>query len=214
MAKRPTDQGLMPDKAKVRVFFAEVEGNNESVQEALKTMLAAMNRPVRAVSDQRAPQDSSPLLGTANPAEEETPETVDDEEASVDVPVARASRGTRKKVDRNSGLELVPDMNFRPSGEASLREFINDKAPKTDMEAIVAFVYFMQYKMKLERVGSKEIYTAFKDVGRPFPVDLRQAIRQTKSSKAWIKFTDPNDIKTTSQGDNYVDHDMGRNEKR
>ena len=39
MAKRSNDPTPGTDKAKVRVFFAEVEGNNESVQEALKTMV-------------------------------------------------------------------------------------------------------------------------------------------------------------------------------
>lgn len=45
------------DKAEVRVFYAEVKGSNESVQDALKTMLAvAMNRPsqpLRVISEQR-----------------------------------------------------------------------------------------------------------------------------------------------------------------
>ncbi|HXC90096.1 MAG TPA: hypothetical protein VNV18_08015 [Stellaceae bacterium] len=40
MARRSNEPAFSPDKAKVRVFYAEVEGNNESVQEALKTMLA------------------------------------------------------------------------------------------------------------------------------------------------------------------------------
>jgi hypothetical protein len=45
MAKRNNEPISGADKAKIRVFCAEVEGNNESVQEALKTMLAAMTRP-------------------------------------------------------------------------------------------------------------------------------------------------------------------------
>ena len=47
MARRNGNEpALATDKAKIyRVFFVEVEGNNESVQEALKTMVSAMNRP-------------------------------------------------------------------------------------------------------------------------------------------------------------------------
>jgi len=40
MVRRNNEPISGVDKAKVRVFYAEVEGNNESVQEALKTMLA------------------------------------------------------------------------------------------------------------------------------------------------------------------------------
>jgi hypothetical protein len=42
MAKRSSEFASGTDKAKVRVFFAEVEGNNESVQEALRTMVSAI----------------------------------------------------------------------------------------------------------------------------------------------------------------------------
>jgi hypothetical protein len=40
MARRNNESAFSTDKAKVRVFYAEVEGNNESIQDALKTMLA------------------------------------------------------------------------------------------------------------------------------------------------------------------------------
>ena len=40
MVRRNNESALSADKAKVRVFYAEVEGNNQSVQEALKTMIA------------------------------------------------------------------------------------------------------------------------------------------------------------------------------
>jgi hypothetical protein len=52
MARRNNEPAFSADKAKVRVFYAEVEGNNESVQEALKTMLA-MSRPARVISEQK-----------------------------------------------------------------------------------------------------------------------------------------------------------------
>jgi hypothetical protein len=67
MVRRNNEATSGADKAKVRVFFAEVEGNNESVQEALKTMLSAMSRPVRVISEQRLtgmpPSSYSKLMG-------------------------------------------------------------------------------------------------------------------------------------------------------
>src|ERR1700716_1722446 len=62
MAKRNNEPTSGADKAKVRVFFAEVEGNNESVQVALKTMLSAMSRPVRVISEQKANGNAAVLL--------------------------------------------------------------------------------------------------------------------------------------------------------
>jgi hypothetical protein len=46
MAKRNNEPTSGADKAKVRVFFAEVEGNSESVQ-ALRTMVSAMRRIIQ-----------------------------------------------------------------------------------------------------------------------------------------------------------------------
>ena len=66
MVRRNNEATSGADKAKVRVFFAEVEGNNESVQEALKTMLSAMSRPVRVISEQRANGNASVLLQQAD----------------------------------------------------------------------------------------------------------------------------------------------------
>jgi hypothetical protein len=66
MARRNNEPISGADKAKVRVFFAEVEGNNESVQEALKTMLSAMSRPVRVISEQNANANAAVLLQQAD----------------------------------------------------------------------------------------------------------------------------------------------------
>jgi hypothetical protein len=95
-------------KAKVRVFYAEVEGSDESVQEALKTMLA-MSRPARVISEQKANGNAAVLLQHGDvEAVEEAIDQVDGvetaEEQSAPPPNARKPRGTGKKVDRNAGL--------------------------------------------------------------------------------------------------------------
>ena len=46
---RKHDQDPAPDKGKVRIFFAEVEGSNDSIREAIRTMAQAMNRPPNVV---------------------------------------------------------------------------------------------------------------------------------------------------------------------
>src|SRR5712671_2505999 len=130
------------DKAKVRVFYAELEGNNESVQDALKTMLAvAMNRssqPVRVISEQPANGKPAVLLQQADVEEvEEASDRVEEVEVPGEEsapPIARRPRGTGKKVDRNAGLTFVPDLDFRPNGKQSLKEFLDQKSPKSDME--------------------------------------------------------------------------------
>jgi hypothetical protein len=215
MGKRNNELASGTDKAKVRVFFAEVEGDNQSVQEALKTMVSAMSRPVRAISEQKGNGKAALLLqADVEEVEEaidqvEEVESLDEERAS---PNARRPRGAGKKIDRNAGLNLVPDLNFRPSGKQALKEFIDEKSPKNDLETVLVTLYYMQQIMGLSKIGPAHVMTAFKEAGKAIPVDLKQTIRNIKKSRMWLNFTDIEDIRTTTQGDNFVEHEMGKSE--
>lgn len=216
MAKRSNDPTPGTDKAKVRVFFAEVEGNNESVQEALKTMVSAMSRPVRVISDQKA--NGAGALLTQQADVEEVEEAIDQAPEAVitgeesSAPNARKARGTGKKVDRNAGLNLVPDLNFRPDGKQALKEFVDEKNPKSDLESAVATVYYMQRVMGLSKIGPAHVMTALKEAKKAIPADLKQTIRNVKTSRMWLNFDDLDDLRMTTQGDNFVEHEMGKSE--
>src|SRR4051812_13905848 len=106
MAKRnePPSSG---DKAKVRVLFAEVEGNNESIQQALKTMVSAMTRPGRTISEQKINGANALLMQESDDDVEpviDQIEEVEPVEQQADIQGSRKTRGTGKKVDRNAGL--------------------------------------------------------------------------------------------------------------
>ena len=188
MAKRNNQPTSGADQAKVRVFFAEVEGNNESVQEALRTMVSAMSRPVRVISEQNANGKAPVLLQQANV--EEVEEAIDQAEEVEDL-----------------GEESAP-LNAR----RSLKEFVDEKNSKNDLEAVLVLVYYMQHLMALTKVGPAHVMTAFKEAGKAIPVDVRQTIRNVKKSKMWLNFSDIEDIRTTTQGDNFIEHEMGASE--
>ncbi|HEY4113030.1 MAG TPA: hypothetical protein VGM17_03125 [Rhizomicrobium sp.] len=212
MAKRNVELPSSSDKAKVRVLFAEVEGNNESVQEALRTMVSAMNRTPRVVTEPRANGRTTLPPSTAADEQEMLEQTEEFEESDEETEAAatRKPRGTGKKTDRNSGLTLVPNLNFRPGGNPTLKEFIDAKKPSNDRETTLALVYFMQHTMALEKIGPSHVLTGFKEAGTSIPVDLRQTIRNVKTQRMWLNFSDIEDLRTTTQGDNFVEHEMGK----
>jgi len=217
MAKRINEPNASPDRAKVRVFFAELEGNNESVQEALKTMVSAMSRPVRVISDQKANGKTLPLLDKVESEDlEDSVDQVEESEALAEDDSAaqnlRRARGTGKKIDRNAGLELVPNLNFRPSGKPALKEIMDEKGATSDVDTTVLMVHYMQHTMGLSKIGPAHVLTAFKEVGKAVPVDLKATIRNIKKSKMYLNFTDIEDIRMTTQGDNFVEHEMGKSE--
>jgi hypothetical protein len=171
MARRNNEPISGADKAKVRVFFAKVEGNNESIQEALKTMLSAMSRPVRVISEHKANGNAAVLLQHADSDVVEEPSDQNEEiepSSQESPPNARKARGTGKKVYRNAGLKLVPDLNFRINGNPTLKAFVDEKSPKNDLEAALALVYYMQHVMELAKIGPAHVMTAFKELENRF----------------------------------------------
>lgn len=143
MARRNNDPTSNEDKAKVRVIFAEVEGNNESVQEALRTMVSAMSRPVRVV--QAKALDEIPVIVQQNLVNDSIDDVLVNESAAEEplqneTNSSRRPRGSGPKTDRNAGIALVPDLNFRPEKHPNLREFFAGKAPSNDMEEILVVV--------------------------------------------------------------------------
>lgn len=216
MVKRNNEPTSGSEKAKVRVLFAEVEGNNQSVQEALRSMVSAMSRPVRVISEQNVNGKTAALLQQTVPEDVEEAidhvEEVDSPNEEPDISNARKTRGTGKKVDRNAGLNLVPNLNFRPTGKQSLKEFLDEKKSASDLDTVLVIVYYLQHVMALPKIGPSHVMTALKEAGIAIPVDLRQTIRNVKKSKMRLNFTDIEDVRTTTQGDNFVEHEMGASE--
>jgi hypothetical protein len=218
MAKRGNDDAGA-DKGKIRLLYAEVEGNNQSLQDALKTMVTAMNRPAQLITVASRIAPNSPAgLGTQadqtaseNQVAAETLDEGSSAESNDTPPVLTRKRGG-PKTDRNAGIKLVPDIDFVPDGKQALKKFIAEKEPKSDMEQVLVLVYYMQQTLALPAISAGHILTAFKHVGKPVPVDLRGTIRNMKNQKAWVNFTDLEAIRVTTQGDNVVEHELGAEE--
>lgn len=214
MARRGNDPAT-EDKAKVRVLFAEVEGNNESVQEALRTMVSAMSQPVRVIQV-KTNGETPPALLTQPGLVLDSGGEMQDRDSAIEESPQSETNGTRKprgsgpKTDRNANIALVHDLNFRPEGQPGLREFFAEKAPSTDMENVLVVLYYLQHKMGVSKIGPGHILTALRDVGKSIPADLRQTIYNMRNRKAWVKYTDFDDIKTATAGENHVLHDMGK----
>jgi hypothetical protein len=212
MARRSNDS-TGEDKAKVRVLFAEIEGNNETVQEALRTMISAMSRPVRIVHVKA--NGETPTLTQQDVESDSVDEVLDrdsfsEESSQSETNGGRKPRGSGPKTDRNAGIALVHDLDFRPQGHPALREFFAEKDSGNDMENILVVLFYMQHTIRVSKIGLGHIRTALADVKKSIPLDLRQTIRNMRDRKAWVKYSELDDITTATAGDNQVLHDMGK----
>lgn len=216
MAKKTPEQDSTPDKAKVRIFFAEIEGSNESVREAVKAMTQAINRPVAAVvaTPKAAARGASALSRPPGGDTEDVEDAVEEVDEDADVEPAVSSnapvrkRGSGPKRDYNAGIELISDLNFRPDGKSTLREFFAEKSPKGDMEQVLVVIYYMQNMMSQTAIGPGHVRTALKDVNQPLPADLRSTLRNMKKGKAWLSWSKVDAMQVTTIGENHVEHDM------
>jgi hypothetical protein len=219
MAKKPQEV-IGTDKGKIRLIYAEVEGNNQSLQDALKSMVAAMTRPFQVVNGvSRMPGNPAVTLAAQGEEDATEPELsgspVEQESLpeSDEAPAAPVrKRGVGPKVDRNAGIKLVPDIDFVPDGKPSLKTFYAEKAPKNDMENMLVILYYMQHVLDLSPIGPGHILTGLKDVGESVPVDIRGTIRNMKNQKVWVNYADLEAIRMATQGDNYVEHKLGAKE--
>jgi hypothetical protein len=68
----------------------------------------------------------------------------------------------------------------------------------------------MQHVMELNTIGPAHVMTAYKEAGKAVPLSVKQTIRNVKNTKMWVNYDDVEDIRTTTQGDNFVEHEMGK----
>lgn len=225
MAKRLNEQGG-EDKGVMRVMYAEITGNNASLQEGLRTLVAAMHKPVQGV--QPPPRRVQNHLTGSTPAFQPEPhllnqeqDTTEDAEIDVDEQTTtnqngatRRKRGEGTKTGRNAGIVPISDLDFVPDNQPALKTFFAEKDPGSDMEQVLVFGYYIQQILGLANFGPGHALSAFKHVGKPIPRDLRQTMRNMKpmkgstQGKGWLNFTNIDEARLTTEGENVVEHEL------
>lgn len=127
---------------------------------------------------------------------EPSPATEDDSDVGTDQVPKKRREGDRK--DRNAGIKLVGDIDFVPSGKQSLKAFFALKAPNSDMDQILVLCHFLQYVLQSTSIGPGHILSGYRHIGKPVPKDLKQTIRNMRDKKAWINFSDIENIRLST----------------
>ena len=219
MARRPQTIEQPAEQGKFRVFYAEGVGTLQDLANVLSTVVRqqpTIQGRVSQIPQQLLPAArSNEVEGTAVepdlvPESEDAPSV----ELSSSAPESNGQkrrRGDGQKVDRNAGIELVPNLDFVPTGKTPLKTFFVEKSPASDMEQVLVIAHYFQHTMVSPAFGPGHILTAFKHVGKPIPVDLKGTIRNMRRGKVWLNFTDIEHIRVTTEGDNHVEHELPKN---
>lgn len=109
---------------------------------------------------------------------------------------------------QKSSLSIVKNLNLSPKDKNPFQEFIDQKQPNSDQEKCTVVVYHMQHNLELENISANHIFTCYKIAKWRVPADLNNTFKVVASQKGWLDTSDGNSIKTTTHGDNLVEHDL------
>lgn len=119
----------------------------------------------------------------------------------------------RKKAQPTSAQLLKDlDLSGRNGSQKSLKEFINEKNPSSNVQKTAAFVYYLETIMNLDEITIDHIFTCYKAMGYRIPQNLPQNITDTCSSRYGYVSRKDGKYSMTVVGTNYIEFDLNQGE--
>lgn len=198
-------------RGRIRVFFAEVEGDDETIQEGLQAINVAANKifqsaPTRIVKV--LPASAIPINEDELFEELDSEIDFEDEEENTISPSVATNSKPKKNLSKPPIMSIVKDLNLRPEGKTWFRDFYTQKKPSTQEQAVTVAVYYLKRVLELDKVTPEHVFTCFKDVERKTPKHMPQTIRDTAKRRGWVDTSERGNVKITNHGENLVEHDL------
>lgn len=172
----------------------EVEGSEDFVKEIYKDFKELIEKA---------------NLPTPDPKVDDIPETKEKEKIKK-TSTKTVSTGTKAKTKPTGDVKFLTDLNLRPKGKDSLKDFAAKYDIKSGEELTLMIVYYLKEILKEQKVTINHIFTAYRELGEKIPQHFRQTLTNQKNRKNWIDVTDWEDIKYTIPGMNHMEHDIAK----
>jgi hypothetical protein len=201
--KPPTHRTSIGDPAmttKVRVDLAagvlEAEGSEAFIRELYLDFRERVSAKVHPPAAAR---------GTSH-AEPEGNASTGSQGAKRQAAERRSASGSRR--DRTP--VFVKNLDLAPKGDRpGLKDFLKGYRKLTSsMEWNGLFVYYLARKVEVAPITMDHVYTCYKHVGERVPKVLTQSLWDTARKKGTIDASSLDDIKLTTPGENWVEHDL------
>ncbi len=122
--------------------------------------------------------------------------------------------GDKKSKRRNCTKEtyqISKDLNLSPKDVVSLKAFVEEKQPKSNIEFNTVVIYYLEKILKKEKINVDDVYSCYKNVNRKVPTALKQSLGDTSSSKYGYISTANNCFSIPITGENFVEHELPKN---
>ena len=178
-------------KIKVRFFEIEMDGDTEALQESLRTLTSAINKPVSQGQRHFLGGMATPKQIAPTPEALEGEVLEDDEEESLENELQGSTAPVGSKPGRQRAKRTPPtpkildDLGF-DEGDPTWSAFSSSKTPDNDvLRSAVAATWFKRVK-GIDAITIDHAYTAYKFVDWPTPDDIGQSFRNAKRLKNWF----------------------------
>lgn len=198
-------------KVKFRVFEFEMDGSDDSIQDTMKTLAAALTRGGHgAVPITRRLKAETPatLANGEAQAEEEHDGEEHAEDAGVDDAVVKPAKERKPAAPRKAmPVKVLPGISFTDV-DPTLKDFYESKNPGKNITAnYLVVAYWYKNHRGIEELTVDHFHTAFRQVGFPTPRNAIQPIRELRNSRdgRLMGGAAPNSCIIHHLGENYVD---------
>lgn len=122
-------------------------------------------------------------------------------------------KASRRKASYTT--KLLKDLDLAPAGKTSLQDFVKAKQPGSNEDRYAVVVYYLQHELNLTGITLNHIASVFRMTpGWKEPTNVRSGITTAASRKATIDTSNFDDLKTTPQGRNFVEHELPRKPRK
>ena len=96
-------------------------------------------------------------------------------------------------------IRVIKDLNLKPKGKTSARDFANEKSPTNHKEKCTIAVYYLEKKAGIDAITTAHVYTFYKEMSWVVPANLNNMLAQT-GSEGWLDTSDSEKIEVTTMG--------------
>jgi hypothetical protein len=131
-------------------------------------------------------------------------------DADAAVPEAISSKGKSGSRRRRASKKPEPirDLDFRPEGKQSFKEFEEEKHPKTIDQKNLTAVFWLEQIAEVPEISAGHVMAAYKERGWREPANPINALQATASRESWIDTKNMKAIVTTPSGRNKIKFEM------
>lgn len=201
---------------KFQFVFVNLEGDDETIQEALRQVGGVLNRGMNPTTRTLIAVPTQKVLadGNSGGSLQQVYEVVDEETPAIDTEATAftSSTLTAPKPKKAKKAPPIPPLlkDFDPnSAEVSFVDFVNQKDISTDFNKyLVIAAWFKKYKDQ-DQITTSHIYTCYQLMKWKAPNDMGRPFRNMKQSRSYFeKGSGDNVWKITIIGLNEVDNKM------